>query len=109
MPHSFDLARLFSIIEERKKQYQENPDSSEGSYTAFLFSKGANKIERKVHEEALETILESHDGNRDRLIEEMSDLLYHVCVLAAFHDVSHEDMMACLSARHTKQSQSQDT
>ena len=99
---TFSLVDLFCIIEERKKAYQANPESKADSYTAFLLDKGLDKIQRKVHEETLETIMESHDGNKERLVEEMSDLIYHLCVLAASHDVSHDDIMGCLSARHQK-------
>ena len=99
---TFSLADLFRIIEERKKAYQENPESKADSYTAFLLDKGLDKIQRKVHEETLETIMESHDGNKERLVEEMSDLLYHLCVLAASHNITHDDIMECLSVRHQK-------
>ena len=100
MAQSFNLSNLFEIVEKRKKELEANTAIVDDSYTAFLLSKGRDKIQRKVHEETLETIMESHDGNKGRLIEEMGDLLYHLCVLAASHDISHEDIMTCLSNRH---------
>ena len=44
---------LFSRIEQRKKT------KKKGSYTAFLFNKGINKIAQKISEETAETIIEA--------------------------------------------------
>lgn len=94
MNNTFTLAELAAIIAQRKLE------SSPESYTARLLQKGANHIERKVLEEAMEVILESHDGQKERLISELGDLLYHILVLAAFHNISLSDIEQHLAAKH---------
>lgn len=94
MTKTFTLADLTTIIAQRK--FESNPES----YTVKLFQKGANYIERKVLEETLEVILESHDGQKERLIQELGDLFYHLLVLASFHSISFSDIEDHLSSKH---------
>lgn len=88
------LSELQSFIDKRK---QEMP---EGSYTTSLFNKGINKIAQKVGEEALETIIEATNGDRDHLIYEAGDLLYHLLVLLTEKGLRIEDVAAELQKRH---------
>ena len=53
----------------------------EGSYTSKLFTRGVNKIAQKVGEEAVETVIEAVAKNREAMIYEASDLIYHLLVL----------------------------
>ena len=66
---------LFDIVEERKKSKEK------GSYTAFLFNKGMNKIAQKVSEETAETIIEAVQGKKKLAVRESCDLLYHLIVM----------------------------
>ena len=68
---------LFSRIEQRKKT------KKKGSYTAFLFNKGMNKIAQKVSEETAETIIEAVQGKKKLAVQESCDLLYHLMVMWA--------------------------
>lgn len=88
------LSELQSFIDKRK---QEMP---EGSYTTSLFNKGINKIAQKVGEEALETVIEATNGDRDHLIYEAGDLLYHLLVLLTEKGLRIEDVAAELQKRH---------
>ncbi len=90
------LHELQGIIQSRK----DNP--SEKSYTTELFQKGTKKIAQKVGEEATEVILEAMDGRKDLLIEESSDLMYHLLVLLADQGLKLEDIEAKLMERHIK-------
>lgn len=72
---------------------------AETSYTASLFSKGTAKIAQKVGEEAVETCIEALQGNRDKLMGESADLLYHLMVLWADQGIRPEDVYAVLEAR----------
>ncbi len=72
----------------------------EGSYTTRLFIKGVKKIAQKVGEEAVESVVEAVDGNRDRFIYEASDLIYHLLVLMEEMGCSLEDMERELALRH---------
>ena len=88
------LYELQGVIQGRKNQ----PD--EKSYTTSLFKKGTKKIAQKVGEEATEVILEAMDGQKELLIEESSDLLYHFLVLLADQGLKLEDVEAKLMERH---------
>ncbi len=88
------LSELQSFIDKRK---QEMP---EGSYTTSLFNKGINKIAQKVGEEALETVIEATNGDRDHLIYEAGDLLYHLLVLLTEKGLRIEDVAVELQKRH---------
>jgi phosphoribosyl-ATP pyrophosphohydrolase/phosphoribosyl-AMP cyclohydrolase len=92
-PQGF-LNELQSIINDRKA----NPNES--SYTSELFTKGTKKIAQKVGEEATEVILEALDQNKDLLIEESSDLLYHLLVLLSDQGVNLSDVEKKLMQRH---------
>jgi phosphoribosyl-ATP pyrophosphohydrolase/phosphoribosyl-AMP cyclohydrolase len=72
----------------------------EGSYTTHLFTKGVNKIAQKVGEEAVETVIEAVDGNRERFLYEASDLVYHLLVLIEQMGCSLADIEAELASRH---------
>lgn len=73
----------------------------EGSYTNNLFSRGIKKIAQKVGEEAVELVIESQNDNNDLLINEASDLLYHLQVLLTYRDIKLMDVLACLQERHS--------
>jgi phosphoribosyl-ATP pyrophosphohydrolase len=51
------------------------------SRTARLLVAGPRKIAKKVAEEAAEVALECAAGNRDEVVRESADLLYHLVVL----------------------------
>lgn len=71
------IDQLFATIQQRK----ENP--SPNSYTASLFAAGENEILKKIGEEAVEVIIAAKGEGDERVIYEMSDLLYHNLVLLA--------------------------
>ncbi len=90
------LDQLFSIICERR----DNPTAQ--SYTARLIAQGEDEIVKKVGEEAVEVILAAKGQGDQRLVEEISDLTYHVLVLLAYRGLSPEDIRAELARRHSK-------
>jgi phosphoribosyl-ATP pyrophosphohydrolase/phosphoribosyl-AMP cyclohydrolase len=69
------LNELYALIETRKS------DRPEGSYTAYLFDQGLDKILKKVGEESSETIIAAKNEDARLLAGEVSDLLYHLLVL----------------------------
>lgn len=88
------IRRLQALIQQRHKLM---PD---GSYTTHLFGKGVNKIAQKVGEEAVETVIEAVDGNRERYLYEASDLIYHLLVLNEQMGFSIADIENELASRH---------
>ena len=87
------LDRLAATIESRR-----GADPSE-RWTAKLLSKGPEKCAEKFGEEAIEAIIEAVKGDREKLISEAADSLYHLLVMLAARDVSLTDVMAELERR----------
>jgi len=92
--HPSVLDELFAVIRDRK----ENPPP-EGSYTARLFAAGATEIAKKVGEEAIEVIVASAEEDTDQIVYEAADLVYHLLVLLAYHDIDMEALYAELKRR----------
>lgn len=88
------IRKLQAVIQQRHR------DMPEGSYTTKLFIKGVKKIAQKVGEEAVESVVEAVDGNRDRFIYEASDMVYHLLVLLEQMGCSIEDLERELELRH---------
>jgi phosphoribosyl-ATP pyrophosphohydrolase len=87
------LDRLNTVILERKA------NAPAGSYTASLFAKGAPECAKKVGEEAIEVVQASALGKEERIVYESADLLYHLYVLLAAHNISPDDVYAELERR----------
>ena len=79
---------------------QRHRDMPEGSYTTHLFTNGINKIAQKVGEEAVETVIEAIDGNKERFLYEAGDLVYHLLVLCEQMGFSIKDLEEELAIRH---------
>ena len=88
------VRKLQAVIQQRHK------DMPEGSYTTHLFNKGVNKIAQKVGEEAVETVIEAVDNNKERYLYEASDLIYHLLVLNEQMGFTLEDIENELASRH---------
>lgn len=88
------IRKLQAVIQQRNK------DMPEGSYTTHLFNKGVNKIAQKVGEEAVETVIEAIDNNKERYLYEASDLIYHLLVLNEQMGFSLADIEEELAKRH---------
>ncbi|WP_409227131.1 bifunctional phosphoribosyl-AMP cyclohydrolase/phosphoribosyl-ATP diphosphatase HisIE [Gudongella sp. SC589] len=86
------ISKLYGIIAERKA----NP--KEGSYTGYLFEKGLDKILKKIGEESSEVIIGAKN-NKEELIYESSDLIYHLMVLLVDQGVTLEDIYMELKGR----------
>ena len=89
------LATLESVIRNRL----EHRDS--GSYTASLAASGRQRIAQKVGEEAIELALASAVDNRDEVIDEAADLVYHLLVLLHTQGLDLGRIVARLEERHT--------
>jgi len=88
------LLKLEKIIKKRKKEMPE------GSYTTKLFSKGVNKIAKKLGEEAVELVIEAKDENDELFLNEAADLLYHLQVLLVQRKINLEEVVEVLEKRH---------
>ncbi|WP_288486851.1 phosphoribosyl-ATP diphosphatase [uncultured Novosphingobium sp.] len=93
MAHSETLSRLEATIESRR---QADPGSS---YVAKLNARGLNKIAQKLGEEATETVIAALVEDRQALVGEAADLIFHLVVLLAAKDIPLADVMAELDRR----------
>jgi phosphoribosyl-AMP cyclohydrolase / phosphoribosyl-ATP pyrophosphohydrolase len=90
------LFQLESIINDR----YERP--VEGSYVNKLQRKGLNKIAQKVGEEGVETVIAALNETEDDLINEASDLLFHLMVLLREKELDLKRIAKNLESRHGK-------
>lgn len=90
----FSIDALYELIKGRKTQMQE------GSYTTYLFSKGLDKIMKKVGEECTEVIIGAAKHSNEETIYEISDLAYHILVLMVEMGISVDDIRKELDSRH---------
>ena len=90
------LSDLRAVIESRRR---ERPA---GSYTTYLFNQGLDKILKKMAEECAETLIAAKNEDRDELVSESSDLLYHLIVLLTERGVSLEEVGKELQRRSRK-------
>lgn len=89
------LAELEQILAARKEA------SPESSYTARLYAKGTKRIAQKVGEEGVEVALAAMAKDREELINESADLLYHLTVLLQNEGLQLADVVQRLRERHT--------
>jgi phosphoribosyl-ATP pyrophosphohydrolase len=87
------LIELYEVILDRR----EHP--KEGSYTCYLWEKGLDKILKKVGEEAAEVIIGAKNCNKDEVVYESADLIYHLLVLWAQQGVKPDDVLEELRRR----------
>ena len=66
---SFGIFELYKLIIQRKKEQDTN------SQVYRWLTRGEVAIGKKVIEEAVETVLASHDSDKDRVCSELCDLL----------------------------------
>ena len=65
-----------------------------------LLNEGVDKICKKVGEEASETFIAAKNDDKDELVGEISDLLFHTFVLMNDRGVKLEDIENKLKERH---------
>ena len=93
--HPF-INKLEALIADRKH------DKSTTSYTASLFDQGTKRIAQKVGEEGLETALAAVTNDKEELVNEASDLVYHLLVLLEDQQLTLADIHANLNMRNKK-------
>lgn len=70
------------------------------SYTSSLFRKGIDKIAQKVGEEAVEVVIASKNEDKDLLLGEVADLVYHMLVLLREKNIKYSEVLQVLQERH---------
>jgi phosphoribosyl-ATP pyrophosphohydrolase len=76
--------------------------SAEQSYTRQLLDKGVAQCAKKFGEEAVEAVLAAVSEDRERVIAEAADVLYHLLVLLKTRGVTLDEIEALLETRSKK-------
>ena len=87
------LNELYRVLQERKTA------TADKSYVASLYAGGAEKIGKKVGEEATEVVIAGLTGNDSEIVNEMSDLWFHCLILLAHRNISPEQVLVELENR----------
>jgi phosphoribosyl-ATP pyrophosphohydrolase len=85
-----DLARRV------KERAQASPETS---YTRKLLDRGVAQCAKKLGEEAVEMALAAVGEDRERVIAEAADLLYHLLVVLEARDIALPEVEAALAER----------
>ena len=80
-PPADTLSQVFGVICDRRDH--PNPES----YTCKLLAGGDNKILKKIGEESAEVVMACKDDDPDAIAGEAADLIYHLLVALAHHQV----------------------
>lgn len=87
------LKQLEATIASRKRA------APETSYVAKLNAKGLDAILKKIGEEATETVIAAKSGDRDAIVYETADLLFHMLVMLGHKDIAFDDVLRELARR----------
>ncbi len=98
-PAASDWVFLFQLEQLLAERKNADPKSS---YTASLYASGTKRIAQKVGEEGVETALAATVHDRDELVNEASDLMYHLMVLLQDQDLDLSAVINNLRQRHEK-------
>lgn len=89
----FSLTDLERIVAERGRS------GDSGSWTAKLFAGGPERAAKKFGEEAVETVIAAVGGDRQALVSESADLLYHWLVVLALAGIPLSEVLGELERR----------
>ena len=92
-PENF-IGKLDALLEQRQQTMPE------GSYTTKLFQSGVRRIAQKVGEEGVETALAAVAQDEEDLLNEASDLVYHLMVLLRSRSLNWNAVQQNLRLRH---------
>ncbi len=94
MPRAMDtLTRLEATIAARQG------GDPEASYIAKLMLKGLPEVARKVGEEAVETAIAAVAYEREEVVAEAADLIFHLLILLRARGIKLADVLAELERR----------
>src|SRR6478735_1075804 len=89
----------FTLNDLEARVHERAAASPEQSYTRKLLDKGVAHCAKKLGEEAVETALAAVTEDREHLIAETADLLYHLLVVLEARGVTLTEVETVLAAR----------
>ncbi len=93
----------FTLHDLEKRVAERASASADVSYTRKLLDRGVAQCAKKLGEEAVETVLAAVGEDRERVIGEAADLIYHLLVVMRARGITLAEVEAALAER-TKQS-----
>jgi phosphoribosyl-ATP pyrophosphohydrolase len=93
----------FTLYDLEKRVELRAQESAEVSYTRKLLDRGVAQCAKKLGEEAVEAAIAAISEDRERVIGEAADVLYHLLVVLHARGVKLDEVEAELGAR-TRQS-----
>ena len=93
----------FSLHDLEKRVQARARESADISYTRKLLDRGVAQCAKKLGEEAVEAAIAAISEDKDRVIGEAADVLYHLLVVLHARGIALDEVEAELGAR-TRQS-----
>jgi phosphoribosyl-ATP pyrophosphohydrolase len=97
------MAQSFTLSDLEKRLRDRAQESAEVSYTRKLLDRGVAQCAKKLGEEAVEAAIAAIAEDREHLIGEAADVLYHLLVVLHARNITLAEVEAELGAR-TRQS-----
>jgi phosphoribosyl-ATP pyrophosphohydrolase len=92
----------FTLHDLEARVHERAAASPDVSYTRKLLDRGVAQCAKKLGEEAVETILAAISEDRERVIGESADLLYHLLIVLEARGVKLAEIEAELAKRTAK-------
>jgi len=89
----------FTVQDLEKRVQERAAASADTSYTRKLLDRGVAYCAKKLGEEAVEAVLAAAVEDRDRVIAESADLIYHLLVVLRARGISLAEVEAELATR----------
>src|SRR6202161_77231 len=89
----------FSLHDLEKRVQARAQESADVSYTRKLLDRGVAQCAKKLGEEAVEAAIAAISEDKDRVIGEAADVLYHLLVVLHARGIKLDEVEAELGAR----------
>jgi phosphoribosyl-ATP pyrophosphohydrolase len=93
------MATAFSLHDLESRVQERATASADVSYTRKLLDRGLAHCAKKFGEEAVEVAIAALSEDRDRVVAEAADVLYHLLVLLHARGISLAEVEAALAER----------
>ena len=93
----------FTLHDLEKRVQDRARESADVSYTRKLLDRGVSHCAKKLGEEAVEAVIAAVGEDREHMIGEAADVLYHLLVVLHLRGIALDEVEAELGAR-TRQS-----
>lgn len=90
------LQEVFKVIEDRRACPKPN------SYVSKMMSSGLEGILKKISEETTELTMSAGGRDKDAIVHETADVIFHLMILLAYKRISLADVLNELRKRRAK-------